>query len=508
MTVSVSSKRVTSQPHQSARPSSAFPWNKAAALYVSLGGRLVDLVNHARPITDTTNPRASANGIGAEFDGSSGEKVEFASNARNGPTGALTLLVHFEADTLSNYTPLISKQGTTTTNCPFEFRVGSTATDSRFTVTRANGSGFRVYDGAATEKLSAGRKNQFAAVVFPDGLLTSAPTIYVFDGFGVGGFVPHATTNVAGTGTGNVTDTTNPVTIGNRSDSTVTRFDGLVYSAVILPVALSEANVYAAFLDMLRWQQVEQRKETLFWGITGGTSTFTYAGSGSLVFSGTASVDKIKDYPASGSLTFSGTAAVDTVKSFLASGDIVFSGAATTAYVLTGAATYPYTGSGSIAFSGDAVLAKTKAYLGDGSVVFAGAATTALVGVTFPAISRPESDVVGGQWLASTGSDKYAMIDEEVLDTGDYVYANATALVQRFKLAAVAAGASPSLAYVADSSTGNGIIVTLQEGTTDIASETRNPLPATPTSYTLTLTAPQIAAITDWTNLYLKIESV
>ena len=105
-------------------------------------------------------------------------------------------------------------------------------------------------------------------------------------------------------------------------------------------------------------------------------TTYTYAGSGSVTFSGVATVAKIKSYAGSGTVTFSGAGTTTKIKSYAGSGTVTFSGAATTTLVATGATTYTYAGSGTLTFSGSAVLAKIKAYLGSGSVVYSGAATT------------------------------------------------------------------------------------------------------------------------------------
>lgn len=262
------------------KPADAVPWSIAGALYVSIGGKLVDIVSGALPTADTTTPRPSANGMAAEFDGSSNERVAFASNSRNGPIGALTLIVHFELDAFTNYSPLIAKQSTSITNCPYEFRVGFNATSAEFTSLRANASGYKqYYDAGAPIRFTAGRKNQFAACVYANGDLGTAPTFYVLDGFGIGSFATYSPANSAGSGSGAVTDTSSSVILGNRSDLTTTRLDGGIYSAAVIPVALSAGQVQQAMLEMLRWQHVQGAPIDIWVPSAGGATNATIAGT-------------------------------------------------------------------------------------------------------------------------------------------------------------------------------------------------------------------------------------
>lgn len=153
------------------------------------------------------------------------------------------------------------------------------------------------------------------------------------------------------------------------------------------------------------------------------TNTYTYAGSGSLTFSGAGTTAWISlfSYSGSGTLTFSGTGttayvpAGSTTYSYNGSGSLAFSGAGTTAWT----SIFGYTGSGSIAFSGGATTTYTPGlyvypYSGSGSIVFSGAATTS------GPIVRDESQAGGGS-KTSTKPRIRKIIIERVDDVEDLV---------------------------------------------------------------------------------------
>ena len=132
---------------------------------------------------------------------------------------------------------------------------------------------------------------------------------------------------------------------------------------------------------------------------------------------------------------------------------------------------------------------------------------TASVSSPLPTVGRPTSDTSNTGWTASTGSDLYAMVDEVTPDAVDYISAASVGAVCNMALNATAyPGTSvQQLKYRASSSTGNSVIVRLKEGATTIRSATQ-PLTATDTEYTITLTSGEIAAITSGA-LSVELES-
>lgn len=122
-------------------------------------------------------------------------------------------------------------------------------------------------------------------------------------------------------------------------------------------------------------------------------------------------------------------------------------------------------------------------------------------------IARPTSDISNTGWTPSTGSDLYAMLDEVSPDDADYISTSSVGAVCKFGMNATAfpGGASQQLSLRASSSTGNGILVTIKDGATTIATRT---LTLTPTFdlHTITLTSGEIAAITSG-NLTVEMTS-
>jgi hypothetical protein len=108
----------------------------------------------------------------------------------------------------------------------------------------------------------------------------------------------------------------------------------------------------------------------------------SYTGSGTLTFSGAASLAKTKAYTGTGTLTFSGSAVTASGLTVRRSAWLgkAWSGSAQLSGFDIGPGAHSYTGSGTLTFSGAAALAKTKAYTGSGTLTFSGAAATSISG--------------------------------------------------------------------------------------------------------------------------------
>ena len=100
---------------------------------------------------------------------------------------------------------------------------------------------------------------------------------------------------------------------------------------------------------------------------------YTYAGAGTITFSGTALVSKSKRFTPSGTITFSGTGLTTKSKAYTTSGSVTFSGTATLKK------TKAYLASGSVHYTGTALLEKTKVYSGLGTIVFSGVGSTGYI---------------------------------------------------------------------------------------------------------------------------------
>ena len=121
----------------------------------------------------------------------------------------------------------------------------------------------------------------------------------------------------------------------------------------------------------------------------------------------------------------------------------------------------------------------------------------------------PTADTTAGPWAASTGTDLFAMIDEESASDTDYIYANATG-TGKFKILPVTdPGASTGhvVNYRIWSPVAGNAKVRLVQGSTTVVEWTHTSLPATATLYSQSLTGEQADAITDYDDLYLEFEA-
>jgi hypothetical protein len=123
--------------------------------------------------------------------------------------------------------------------------------------------------------------------------------------------------------------------------------------------------------------------------------------------------------------------------------------------------------------------------------------------------ARPDADITDGAWLPSTGSDLYSMLDEVTYDDTDYIY-TASASTCEIRLSdPTDPGTSNGqiLRYRAKSEDTSTLVAKLMQGSTTIATRTHTSVPGTWTEYTMTLTSGECDAITDYTDLRVKLEA-
>lgn len=120
----------------------------------------------------------------------------------------------------------------------------------------------------------------------------------------------------------------------------------------------------------------------------------------------------------------------------------------------------------------------------------------------------PTSDITAGGWTPSSGTDLFAMLDEPVPVDSDYIV-TITPTYCEIKLSAPSGTpgtGSHVLRYRFLAGTGS-IEVSLKQGTTIIATWGPHTLTASTQDFAQTLTAPQAAAITDYTDLRVGFTS-
>jgi hypothetical protein len=122
-------------------------------------------------------------------------------------------------------------------------------------------------------------------------------------------------------------------------------------------------------------------------------------------------------------------------------------------------------------------------------------------------VARPVADVSAGPWTASSGAALFDMLDETVADDLDYIVTTmaGTCTLALGPATAPNPGKVMRLRYRASSATAATLIARLKQGSTVIASATHTNVPAVPTEFTLTLTAAEAAAITDFSALRIDL---
>ncbi len=123
-------------------------------------------------------------------------------------------------------------------------------------------------------------------------------------------------------------------------------------------------------------------------------------------------------------------------------------------------------------------------------------------------IAAPIADISAGAWTPSSGGSLYPMLDEAAADDNDYISVSSTGSVAELRLAPLTdpnnAGAR-TLRYRLASPSSATLRLTLMQGATQIAQWTEVMSP-TWTTYAHTLSAPEAAAITDYTDLRVRID--
>ena len=124
-----------------------------------------------------------------------------------------------------------------------------------------------------------------------------------------------------------------------------------------------------------------------------------------------------------------------------------------------------------------------------------GGGDSGLPGATTATVARPEADISAGPWLPSAGTDLFAMIDEEVASTADYIYTTSPGeCLISLSDTAYPGGATQTFSFQAKSTTSSTITVTLKQGSTVIASWSQALTP-TDTIYARSLTSGEIALL-------------
>lgn len=186
-----------------------------AVLATRSDGALREWVSGQAPASDSSTLTSGILGSESAY---TNQQSTFSHRAIYDCLGALTIIVIFDLNSLSNYGALVSKNAGTTTNLPYELRVGAAAADSHIEFVRANASAYKAWDASSASNLfSAGTKNNCIAVTQSADM--SAAPIFIANG------VVTSPSLAGGTGSGAPTSDGGSLYLGKRGDG-VTYLDG------------------------------------------------------------------------------------------------------------------------------------------------------------------------------------------------------------------------------------------------------------------------------------------
>jgi hypothetical protein len=120
----------TRQPQRPIGVSAEWRQRGLVALFDTRAG--IELIHNNRASNLSTTRSPSAGGMAADFSGTANQ--QYAHRDAYSTTGAMTLVFVMDVDTLSNYGALIAKQGTTTSDAPYEVRLGAGSGDSQISM--------------------------------------------------------------------------------------------------------------------------------------------------------------------------------------------------------------------------------------------------------------------------------------------------------------------------------------------------------------------------------------
>lgn len=198
------------------------------ALFDCAQGR--EIISGAKATAITTSDIGAVGGRAALF--SSTANQQYAHQPQFALTGELTILAVLDVNALSNYSAIIGKQSATTTNVPYELRLGITPTDSRINFVRANSTNYYESGGDTSVVASGSRLVRLAISCTAD----VRPTVYTY--------VNGASYTKTAVPIGSLpTDTgSSSVHIGRRFDG-ATQFAGNIYYVGLMKRMITSAEV-------------------------------------------------------------------------------------------------------------------------------------------------------------------------------------------------------------------------------------------------------------------------
>lgn len=220
----------------------------------------MELISGDRATNDTTTFGPSGDGVAADF--SSTANQQYAHRGAYAITSAITIVALCDIDALTNYGAIISKEGTTTSNMPYELRIGnSSATDSKLFLGRAAAAGGIVSSVFASNLISTPLIGGMIIVSSSSGLIQNPAVAHINN--------VKTQLSISGAATGNCSDNGSSVVwIGRRHDG-ATQLDGRIYYVALFSRDLSDDENNELYLNRFDLYEPE---EINVWVPTGGTS--------------------------------------------------------------------------------------------------------------------------------------------------------------------------------------------------------------------------------------------
>ena len=238
-------------------------------------GLATELISGQRASNRTSS--LVARPLGQPDDYSGGSNQQYPHIDAYAITGPLTIVCALELDALSQYSAIISKQATTTTYAPYEWRLSDSATDGKMAFLRSKTVGYRPWK-ASSAIVSASASTVQVLAMRSNGSVVETPV----DAF-VNGVKTALTTTY--TDTGAIADNgSSTVWIGRRYDG-ATYLDGRIYYVALWARGLSDAEI--GVLSQNPWSVYAPRRiDVPVSGISSGLPTLTALTASNITTSG------------------------------------------------------------------------------------------------------------------------------------------------------------------------------------------------------------------------------
>lgn len=192
----------------------------------------------------SSNSATRFTGIGGQaHDFSGGSNLQWAHHPDYAITGPLTVVAFLDVDTLSNYGAIIAKQGATTNNICYEWRVGAAINDSKLQMNRGGAACYGTAY-AGTNQFSAGAKQVCIAQRWPSDQCDAGSSVFT-NGVEVG-----LSSTFSGSGSRTITDNgSSSVWVGRRFDTSAVALDGKIYWVALFDRGLDNNEIFNIYAN-------------------------------------------------------------------------------------------------------------------------------------------------------------------------------------------------------------------------------------------------------------------